>query len=150
MKRLFLTLLFASFLLINETTVEWLLAVLVGGYAMQPGFERVMQLFTIDGFLFSGFFRIIPYLLLSAVFIFSNLKQSTLGKTALWCALISISLFHFWGYWEMQHSLFTADHTSSTSALSIIYVPIHAIWISALAGAAGYALAKVATLNFSS
>lgn len=49
MRWLFWTLLFLSFLLINETLVEWLLAVIVG------------------------------------------------EKTALYCSLVTISLFHFWG-----------------------------------------------------
>lgn len=146
MRWLFWSSLFLSFLLINETTVNWLLAVIVGGYDLQPGFERATQYSTLASFLFSTSFRIIPYLGLSAVALFSSLKSSTIGKIALYCSLAAISLFHFWGYWGMQHSLFTDEHTSSTSALAIIFIPIHAIWISAVAGALGYGLTKVTRL----
>ncbi len=146
MRGLFWTLLLLSFLLINETTVEWLLAVTVGGYDPQPGFERVTQYFTLDSFLFSASFRIVPYVVLSAVAIFSSLKNSTIGKITLYCSLTTISIFHFWGYWGMQHSLFTSEHTSSTSALAIIFIPIHAIWLSTVAGALGYGLAKIIRL----
>lgn len=146
MKWLFWTLLFLSFLLINETTVEWLLAVIVGGYAPQPGFLRVTQYLTLHSFLFSASFRIVPYIVLSAVALFSNLKESCIGKIALYCSLAAISLFHFWGYWSMQHSLFTSEHTSSTAGLAIIFTPIHATWLSPVAGALGYGLAKVTRL----
>ncbi|WP_414830464.1 hypothetical protein [Alteromonas sp. H39] len=143
MRLLFWILVFLSFLLINETTVEWLLAVIVGGYAPQPGFERATQYFTLESFLFSASFRIVPYILLSAIALFSSLKSSTIGKIALYCSLATISLFHLWGYWGMQHSLFTSEHTSSTSALAIVFIPIHAIWLSAVAGALSYGLAKL-------
>lgn len=146
MKWLFWTLLFLSFLLINETTVEWLLAIIVGGYSPQPGFERATHYFTIQSFLFSACFRIIPYIVLSAVTLFSSLKNTSIGKLALYCSLAAISLFHFWGYWGMQHSLFTSEHTSSTSVLAIIFIPIHAIWLGAVAGALGYGLAKFTRL----
>ncbi|GAA6186733.1 hypothetical protein [Aliiglaciecola sp. NS0011-25] len=146
MKWLFWTLLFLSFLLINETTVEWLLAVIVGGYDLQLGFERATQYFTLDSFLFSTVFRIVPYIVLSLVALLTSLRSSTIGKIALYCSLATISLFHFWGYWDMQHSHFTSEHTSSTSALAIIFIPIHAIWLSAVAGALGYGLAKVTRL----
>ncbi|MEP4888850.1 MAG: hypothetical protein ABJV04_02390 [Aliiglaciecola sp.] len=148
MKWLFWMLLFLSFLLINEITVEWLLAVVVGGYAPQPGFERATQYFTVHSFLFSASFRVIPYIVLSAVAVvlFSSLKKSSIGKIALYCSLAAISLFHFWGYWDMQHSHFTSEHTSSTSALAIIFIPIHAIWLSAVVGVLGYGLAKITRL----
>ena len=46
----------------------------------------------------------------------------------------------------MQHSLFTSEHTSSTAGLAIIFIPIHATWLSPVAGALGYGLAKVTRL----
>ncbi|RRJ23900.1 hypothetical protein EIK76_07570 [Rheinheimera mesophila] len=146
MRWLFWTLLLLSFLFINETTVNWLLAVIVCGYGPQSGFERATQYFTLDSFLFSASFRIIPYIVLSAVALFSSLKNSAIGKIALYSSLATISIFHFWGYWGMQHSLFTPEHTSSTSALAIIFIPIHAIWLSAVTGTLGYGLAKVTRL----
>ncbi|MBU2978753.1 hypothetical protein [Alteromonas sp. C1M14] len=149
MRWLFWALLFLSFLLINETTVNWLLAVVVGGYAPQPGFERATQYFTLHSFLSSASFRIVPYAVLCAVVLFSSLKKSSSGKIAIYCSLAAISLFHFWGYWGMQHSLFTSEHTSSTSALAIIFIPIHAIWLSAVLGALGYGLAKITKSAFS-
>lgn len=46
----------------------------------------------------------------------------------------------------MQHSHFTSELTSSTSALAIIFIPIHVIWLSEVAGAIGYGLGKVTRL----
>lgn len=146
MRWVFWIFLFLSFLLINENTVKWLLAIMVGGYDPQSGFERAIQYLTLDGFLFSASFRIVPYVVLSAVVIFSNLKNTIIGKIALYCSLVTVSVFHFWGYWEMQHSLFTSEHTSSTAALAIIFIPIHAIWLSALAGALAYGVGTVSKL----
>ena len=146
MRWLFWALLFLSFLLINETAVKWLLAVIVGGYDFQAGFESATQYFSLDSFLFSASFRIVPYIALSVVAIFFGLQSYLTGKVALYCSLATISIFHFWGYWDMQHSLFTSEHTSSTSALAIVFIPIHAIWLSAVAGALGYGLTKIARL----
>lgn len=146
MRWLFWVLLFLSFLLINETAVHWILAVIVGGYAAQPGFERAIEYFTLSSFLFAALFRSVPYIGLAAVAKFSNLKHSSSGKTALYCSLATIAFMHFWGYWNMQHSFFTAERTSSTAVLDIIFTPINAIWLSAVVGALGYGLAKATRL----
>jgi len=146
MRWLFWALLFLSFLLINETAVQWILAVIVGGYAPQPGFECATQYFTLNSFFSSASFRIVPYIALAAVALFSNLKHSIIGKTALYCSLVTIALAHFWGYWNMQHSFFTTERTASTAALDIIFIPINSIWLGAVAGAFGYGLAKVTRL----
>ncbi|GAC16203.1 hypothetical protein [Aliiglaciecola lipolytica] len=147
MKWIFWTLLLLSFILINEITVQWLLAINIGGYEAHPGFERAIQNFTLDSFLFSSSFRLIPYSVLSAIALFSNLKNSTAGKIALSCSLAAISAFHFWGYWSMQHSLFTSEHTTSTAGLDILFIPIYAVWISTIAGGLAYGSTKIMKLS---
>ena len=136
MGKSFWIVLITAFVVINETLVDWLLAIFVGDYGVAEGFTKVTRLWTLDSVLFAAAFRAIPYGALLLVGLTTSLKRSVPGKLALWLALLAIAAIHFWGYWGMQHSLYTTAHTSSTSALALIFVPIHAAWIGALTGGA--------------
>lgn len=136
MNKRFWILVIAAFVVINEILVDWVLAVLVGDYGVAEGVSEVTRYLTVDSLLFAAGFRAVPYGALLLVGLTSRLKHSVPGKLALWLALLAIAAIHFSGYWGMQHSLYTPAHTSSTSALALIFVPIHAAWIGALTGGA--------------
>ena len=143
MGKSFWIVLFTAFVVINETLVDWILAIFVGDYGVAEGFARATRFLTVDSLLFAAGFRAIPYGALLLVGLTTRLKHSIPGKFALWLALLAIAAIHFSGYWGMQHSLYTEAHTSSTSALAIIFVPIHALWIGAIAGGVGFLMAKL-------
>ena len=143
MGKSFWIVLFTAFVVINETLVDWVLAIVVGDYGVAEGFARVTRFLTVDSLLFAAGFRAIPYGALLLVGLTTRLKHSIPGKFALWLALLAIAEIHFSGYWGMQHSLYTEAHTSSTSALAIIFVPIHAAWMGAIAGGVGFVMAKL-------
>ncbi|MDG6098058.1 hypothetical protein EXU34_11420 [Alteromonas sp. ZYF713] len=142
MGKSFWIVLFTAFVVINEILVDWVLSIVVGDYGVAEGFARVTRFLTVDSLLFAGGFRAIPYGALLLVGLTTRLKHSIPGKFALWLALLAIAVIHFWGYWDMQHSLYTPAHTSSTSALAVIFVPIHAVWIGAIAGGVGVVVVK--------
>jgi len=136
MGKSFWIMLIAAFVVINEILVDWVLAVSVGDFGVTEGFSEVTRYLTVDSLLFAAGFRVIPYGALMLVGLTTRLKRSVPGKVALWFALLAIAAIHFSGYWGMQHSLYTPAHTSSTSVLALIFVPIHAVWIGALTGGA--------------
>ena len=140
MKKVFGVIAFILFFLINESTMSWLLAVVVGQYSIGEGFERAFRYFNIIGFLFSGLFRIIPYLILTLIVFKSKLTSNSAGWFAAWFALTMVVTFHAYGYWEVQHSLYTSEHTSSTASIAFIFIPFHAMFYGVIAGAAGYLL----------
>ena len=94
LKKVFGVIAFILFFLINESTMSWLLAVVVGQYSW----------------------------------------------LAAWFALTMVVTFHAYGYWEVQHSLYTSEHTSSTASIAFIFIPFHAMFYGVIAGAAGYLL----------
>lgn len=143
MSKSFWIVLIAAFVVINEILVDWVLAILVGDFDVAEGFSEVTRYLTVDSLLFSAGFRVIPYGALLLVGLTTRLKHTIPGKFALWLALLAIAAIHFSGYWGMQHSLYTQAHTSSTSALAIIFVPIHAAWMGAIAGGVGFVMAKL-------
>ena len=143
MGKSFWIVLFTAFVVINETLVDWVLAIVVGDYGVAEGFARATRFLTVDSLLFAAGFRASPYGALLLVGLTTRLKHTIPGKFALWLALLAIAAIHFSGYWGMQHSLYTGAHTSSTSALAIIFVPIHAAWMGAIAGGVGFVMAKL-------
>jgi hypothetical protein len=126
------------FILINESTISWLLALVVGQYSIDEGFERAFRYFNIVGFLFSGLFRLIPYLILTLIVFKSKLTTNLAGWLAVWVAMFVVVAFHAYGYWEVQHSLYTSEHTSSTASIAFIFIPFHAIFYGSIAGAVVY------------
>ncbi|GGF68346.1 hypothetical protein [Alteromonas lipolytica] len=137
-----------ALVLINEVTVHWLVAVLVGHYNVDDGYAVAGRYFALGSFLFSAAFRALPYLILVPVAVISGLHYTVQGKSALWSALVAVAGIHFWGYWDMLEPLYTAEHASSTAALAIVFVPIHSVWMGALAGLLAFVLVKAGLLMF--
>ena len=140
MGKSFWIVLFTAFVVINETLVDWVLAIVVGDYGVAEGFARATRFLTVDSLLFAAGFRAIPYGALLLVGLTTRLKHTIPGKLALWLALLAIAAIHFWGYWAMQYSFYTPDYTSSTSELELIFVPIHALWIGAITCWVGFVM----------
>jgi hypothetical protein len=124
------------FLLINEYLTEFLLALLVGEMDLSSAYESTFRYFSLDSYIDAATYRSIPYVALALFSAKSKLRQFSLGKLALWASVFCLAAFHFCGYWSMQHSLFTPAHTSSTSTLAIVFIPIWAL----IYGVLGYAL----------
>ncbi|MEE2000760.1 hypothetical protein QWY20_04790 [Alkalimonas sp. MEB108] len=141
MKWSFWLLMIIGFVFINENIVHWLLAIKVGGYSISDGYTAATRYFTWKSFLFSAYFRAIPYLILALVAVKSRLRFTSQGKTAIWFALAALLVIHFLGYWGMQYALYTPDHISSTASLAVIFIPFHATLLAIIGAAIGYALA---------
>lgn len=128
------------FILINESTISWLLAVVVGQYSIGDGFEKAFRHFSITGFLLSGIFRLIPYLILTLVVFTSKLTTTLVGWFAAWIAILVVVFFHAFGYWEVQHSLYTSEHISSTASIAFMFIPFYATFYGLIAGVVCYLL----------
>jgi hypothetical protein len=126
MKRIFWFTLVLLFLLVNEYLSKFLLAVFVGHLEINSAVERTFQYSTIDSYLFSAGFRAIPFIVLGLFAAKSKLSLTSFGRVGIWIIMLLNTSFILYGYWGMQHSLFTDAHTSSTSALAILWIPIWA------------------------
>jgi hypothetical protein len=51
-------------LVVNENLVQWMLAMIIGGYGLLDGFKDAYKYFTIEGYLFFTTFRLFPYVTL--------------------------------------------------------------------------------------
>jgi hypothetical protein len=130
-------------LAINESLMNWMLAVFVGNYNLIEGFERGFKFFSFKGYLLSLSFRIIPFIALAVVI---GLFKSILSKyisVISWCWLISIVFFMAFGYWDVQHSLYTSAHTSSTTPIAFMFIPIYAVAIGLALGVFGLVCAVI-------
>lgn len=95
MPRHYWLLLVTALFVVNETSVNWLVAIFVGGLPLIEAAERATYYFTATGFLFSVAFRVVPYLMLFTVTYYSSLKHSVEGRSALWIGLLFITVFNF-------------------------------------------------------
>jgi hypothetical protein len=128
---------------VSESFVNWMLAVFVGNHEIADGFNRAFQYFSFKGYLFSLAFRAIPFI---ALFVVVGILKSKLIKyinAISWCWLIGIVFFIGFGYWDVQHSLYTNAHTSSTSAIAFIFIPIYAVAVGLVSGVFGLLCAVI-------
>ena len=124
------------FLIVNETTVDWIFAITIGGYDFKASIEHIFRYSSLLGYFESTPFRLIPYLLLTSLAAFLGAHYSVHEKIAFWGALIAIALFHCFGYWGLHSPSYTGERLSSTAGLALIFIPLHAIWVGLLAGIA--------------
>lgn len=129
MKRIFWVTLVLLFLLANEYFSKFLLAVFVGHLEFNSAIERTLQYSTLNSYLFSAGFRAIPFIVLGLFAAKSKLSLTAFGRVGIWLIMLLNTSFILYGYWEMQHSLFTEAHTSSTAALAILWIPIWASFL---------------------
>lgn len=129
MKGIFWLVLILLFLLVNEYLSKFALAVFVGDLAFSGAYERTFSTFSLTSYLLAASFRAIPFIALGLFAAKTQLNQFPSGKLVLWLLMLALAAFHFYGYWGMQYSLFTPEHTSSTSALAIISVPVGALML---------------------
>ncbi|WOI38637.1 hypothetical protein R1T43_06280 [Alteromonas sp. CI.11.F.A3] len=134
MNKWFWRVLILCFLMVNAETVDWLLAITIGGYSFDASDEHTFRYFSLSSYFDSAIFQLIPYLLLAGLAAFQGRHYCVHEKIAFWAALIAITLFHCWGYWGVNYSSYTDGHLSSTASLALIFIPLHAIWVGLLTG----------------
>jgi len=127
-----------AFVFLNEYIAQWLLAIHVGGFSVEAGFNEAFKYFSLGGYLFSSFFRAIPYTLLIIVVLSQTFKNDNAAKAIGWAGLVTISIYNMYGYWRAQHAYFTPEHVSSTTAMSLIFIPLYSVFFGAIACAIGY------------
>ena len=128
------------FLFSNEYLSKFALGLFVGDLGVSNAIDRTFQFASFSSYFFSAGFRAIPFLALAVISVKSHYRHKAAGRFALWLALSGISAFHLFGYWEMQHSLFTNERASSTAAIAVIWIPV---WATILLGL-GYAILRIA------
>ncbi len=129
-----------SFIFINETTIQWLLAIYVGGMGVTEGFNDAFKYFTLSGYLFFSAFRLIPYLILYFCLKYLVKKKNNNYIGMGWGGLIGVLFIIIWGSWEAQHSYYTDAHTSSTTAIVFLFLPIYSIATGLIGGLTGYVI----------
>ena len=143
MSRTFGWLMIASFVVVNENVVNAILAMVIGNYSVSDAIEKVTQHYDAFAYFVSAAFRSIPYLALTLVVQKTTLVSTQLGKIAAWSELGLITVIHFCGYWAMQYSLYTPEHTSSTASLVLVTMPVFTLGVTLLVVLVGLAANKV-------
>ncbi len=144
-QRIFWLAFVASLLLINENLVHWLLAIFVGNYGIAVGFSDAFKYFSFSGYLFFSAFRAIPYVILYFVIKSLIKKKNKNYLGAAWGALAGILFLIIWGSWSSLHSLYTDEHTSSTTAIVFLFLPIYSIVTGLIGGLIGYGISAGVT-----
>ena len=115
-------------LIVNENTVQWALAIQVGGMSVGEGFKDAFEYFSIFGYLFFTAFRLIPYVGLGvALLILSKTKISDYSLAVFYGGLVGILTIIIWGSWESLRPIYTDEHVSSTTAIAFLFIPIYAV-----------------------
>ncbi|MCC5878590.1 MAG: hypothetical protein JJU03_01645 [Idiomarina sp.] len=143
MKWTFWLVLVAAFVLVNEYLAYWLLALYVGDMDPAGAYALTFRNAGLMSYFFAAAFRAIPFIALAWLAAKSKLNTNVLGRTILWVMLAALAAYHFFGYWSMQHSLFTPARSSSTAALDVIFIPFGALML----GCVGFAVYYVVS-NF--
>ena len=144
MKRIFWVLLILAFLFVNEYLSKFLLAIFVGNLEFSQAIERTFQYATAKSYLLSAGFRIIPFVAIGLFAAKSRVTNSIIGIVGVWIITLFTISFILYGYLGMQHSLFTDEHTSSTSALALIWIPIWAFLFVVVGAVALIVVSKIA------
>jgi Na+/proline symporter len=144
MKKIFWVFLILAFLFLNEYLSKFLLAIFVGNLEFSQAIERTFQYATAKSYLFSAGFRIIPFVAIGLFAAKSSVTKSIIGKVGIWIITLFTISFILYGYLGMQHSLFTDEHTSSTSALALIWIPIWAFLFVVVGAVALVVVSKIA------
>jgi hypothetical protein len=126
MKRIFWIFLILAFLIVNEYLAKFLLAIFVGNLEYSQAIERTFEYATVESYLLAAGFRALPFIAIGLIALKTEMSKSIVGRIGIWVITLLVISFIFYGYWGMQHSLFTDAHTSSTSALVLIWIPIWA------------------------
>jgi len=128
LKYWYLVMLLLIALVVNENMVQWALAIQVGGYTIAGGFEDAFEYFSIWDYLFFTAFRLGPYVGLGAILIIlSKSKLEDYVLPVFIGGLIGILAMVLWGSWMAQRPYYTDEHTSSTTAISFVFIPIYAV-----------------------
>lgn len=122
MKRTFVITTILCFLLSNEVTARFFLAIFVGNIAFTDAFTQSFGSIHFDSFIRNSALRAIPYAVL-LISLFYLKKDSKADRGFVWIMLGLISAFLFSAYWGMQHAFFTDARVSSTSALVLFFAP---------------------------
>ncbi|NDW21958.1 hypothetical protein [Alteromonas hispanica] len=144
MKRIFWVFLILAFLFVNEYLSKFLLAIFVGNLEFSQAVEQTFQYATAKSYLLSAGFRVIPFIALGLFAAKSSVTNSIIGKVGIWIITLFTISFILYGYLGMQHSLFTDEHTSSTSALALIWIPIWAFLFVVVGAVALVVVSKIA------
>lgn len=124
MKKMFWIFLILGFLCVNEYLAEFFLAIFVGNMEAIRAFNQVASGFQLDAYFFSAMFRLVPFVALAILAAKSKSIQQRSGQICMWVLLGFILSWLFYGYWAMQHSLFTQANAPSTFGLTVIYFPL--------------------------
>lgn len=128
-----------ALLLINENTVQWMLAVIVGKRSFAAGYGDAFEYFSVPGYLFFTGFRSIPYLALAGFVRSIHSKKPHIVPGIAWGGLAGIVFAIIWGAWFAQYALYTDAHDSSTMAIAFIFIPFYVIVPGVVGGLLGWA-----------
>ncbi len=144
MKKYWIAILLAA-LLINENTVQWALAMVVGKLGIVAGFKDAFEYFGIGGYLFFTGVRFIPYLILGATLSSLASRRPRWIPPLFYGGMAGILAMIIWGSWVSLRPYYTDEHVSSTTALAFLFIPIYAVFSGSACALAALVLRTVAT-----
>ncbi|MFC4700615.1 hypothetical protein ACFO4O_10625 [Glaciecola siphonariae] len=126
MKKGFVLACIAAFILLNEDLNHFIVMLVLGDFEVGRAWQRAFGNTSIESMLFSGGFRLIPFIPLVLCALCTNLLTHLTGKVTLWVGFTATIAIIFIGYWGVTEALYTDAHASSTSAIGYIWAPIAA------------------------
>jgi hypothetical protein len=125
---------------VNENTIQWALAVLVGHYNLFDGFKDAFKFFTFNGYVFFTSIRLIPFFLLGLIVFILVKKQKDISIGIAWGGLTGISATIIYGSWSALHPFYTGEHVSSTTGLAFLSLPFLAVVTGVIGGLIGWGI----------
>jgi hypothetical protein len=143
MSKMFWLVLLCFFMLVNENLVKFTLSLQANQLSPSQALEDAFRYSSIVSYMFTAFWRAIPFLGLAAFARFSSVRRYSFGRVSLWGCAVFITCYHFWGYYQIWLPVFQGGKLSSTSSLAIPFVSLEAVVISCCVFLALFILAKV-------
>jgi hypothetical protein len=142
--RWFGVVLFFMAFFVNENTVQWVLAIIVGHFNVLDGFNDAFKFFSFNGYMFFTSIRLIPYIFLGGIVLILVKKQKDISTGIAWGGLFGISAMIIYGSWTALLPFYTGEHVSSTTGLTFLALPFLAIVTGIIGGLIGWGISVAA------
>ena len=143
MSKMFWLVLLCFFIVINEHLAKFTLSLQANQLSPSQALEDAFRYSSIGSYMFTAFWRAIPFLGLAAFARFSSVRRYSFGRASLWGCAVLIASYHFWGYYQIWSPAFQGGKLSSTSSIAIPFISLEAVVISCCVFLALFIFAKV-------
>lgn len=124
----FLPVFLVTIAVVSSETVRWVMELLLGGATLAAGYAVAFRRASLDGYVFWGALRVIPYAILAAPLVALAVNRD---RSFVWPIFLGGYLpttgFIVFGYWETQRGFYTVGYMPPAASVNYLFIPILAV-----------------------